>query len=251
MDNPGPKVAVGCGSLLLFLAFCVSAFGAFHVFVDPHGAISADEAMPALAGGVLCMFVDVIIVGVGIALWMRGGASQNAGGVPPVGSMPGLSSPGMSSPGMTAKGTQVMDQNSLPGAPPSAFGGGSLPGAGPMGAMPASAQPQQPWHLLTGCLTLGFVVTLCLAGSGILYFNSEVEHWQSNLESDRYGSYDPYGYGGGYGGADPLIIAIDESAIEENQQYEYASSCCCLFSFFLAFALGGATVRLVMLRRRG
>src|SRR6478609_2199181 len=103
-NNTGPKVAIGCGGVMLLLAFCVTAFGAFHVFVDRGGAISGDEAMPAFLGGFLCMFVDFVIVAIGIALVMRGGGQAQA-----MGSAPGAFPQG---------GTQVMAGNSLPGAPP-------------------------------------------------------------------------------------------------------------------------------------
>ncbi len=85
-SGTGPRVAIGCGGLLLFLAFCVSAFGAFHVFLDRGGAISGDEAMPALLGGVLCMLVDVVIVGIGIVMLVRG--RSNGAPAPMVASMP-------------------------------------------------------------------------------------------------------------------------------------------------------------------
>lgn len=192
----GPKVAVGCGSILLFLAFCVAAFGAFHVFVDPHGHISADEAMPALIGGVLCMFVNFVIVAIGGALWARGGSAGAAGQPqqPPFGSAPGA--PGVS-------------------AAPQAF----------------------PWHFVTGCGSLFFLVTLCLSLSGALYAYSEMERWESMRASDI------------AAGEDPLILMIDDHGVRENEQQTGAGACCCAFSFVLALASGVGTVVLVRRRR--
>jgi hypothetical protein len=213
-NNTGPKVAIGCGGAMLLLAFCVTAFFGFHAFVDRGGAISGDEAMPGFLGGFLCMFVDFVIVAVGIALVMRGGSPGPQGSAMPQGSFP-------------QGGTQVMQ-------------GGSLPGA------PTNAQPT-PWHLLTGCGTLFFVVTLCLSFGGIGYFYSEVERWERNLADDQAHAYDPYGGGGG---VDDLLVMIDQGAVEENEQYTGASSCCCFFSFLMACALGGGTVQLIRKRRQ-
>lgn len=192
----GPKVAVGCGSILLFLAFCVSAFGAFHVFVDPHGHVSADEAMPALLGGVLCMFVDFVIVAVGIGLWIRGNQSAGAGGMP---------------------------QGGMPQ-------GGSMPGA-------PGAQQGVPWHLVSGCGSLFFTATLCLSLSGAGYAYSEVQRWESMRASDI------------AMGEDPLLIMIDDHAVEENTEYAGAGACCCTLSFVLALASAGGTFALIRRRR--
>lgn len=49
----------------------VGLFGAFHVFLDPRGKISADEAMPALIGGGCCSFTSLAIVVVGAVLALR------------------------------------------------------------------------------------------------------------------------------------------------------------------------------------
>jgi hypothetical protein len=188
----GPKVAVGCGTLLMILAVFVAAFGAFHVFIDPHGAISADEAAPALVGGLACMFVDFLIVAIGAALWMRGG--------------------------------------SAPGGAPQMGGGASMPGA-------PAAQQAFPWHLVSGCGSLFFVLTLCLSLGGALYAYSEMERWESMRSSDI------------AMGEDPLLIMIDDGAIEENQQKTGAGACCCGLSFVLALACAGGTFALVRRRR--
>jgi hypothetical protein len=235
-NDTGPKVAVGCGALLLFLAFCVTAFGAFHVFLDRGGAISADEAMPALLGGGMCMFVDVLIVAIGAVMLARGRGGA-PGGMPP-GAVP----PGGTTPSMTPSGTQVMNSGSLPGAPMA----GAMPGAG----MPSPSGT--PWHLLSGCGTLFFVTTFCISLGAIPYFYSEVERWEEHLVEDSTPHYDPYGYGG-YGGSsvDDLLVVIDQGAIEENQQYMGASSCCCTFSFLFALAGAAGTYRLIQRRRQG
>jgi hypothetical protein len=134
-----------------------------------------------------------------------------------------------------------MQQGAFPQGGTQVMNGGSLPGA------PAPTA-QQPWHLVTGCGSLFFVATLCLSMSGIVYFYSEVQRWESNLASDQYPSYDPYGSGSGE--VNDLIVMIDQGAIEENEQYTGASSCCCVFSFLLACSFAGATIRLVQKRRQ-
>ncbi len=195
-NNTGPKVAIGCGGILLFFAFCAAAFGAFHVFVDPHGHISADEAMPALIGGVLCMLVDFLIIVAGIALLMRGGSGAAQGAVA------------------------------------SGGGGGAVQGPG----APA-AQGGAPWHFATGCGALFFLVTSCLSLSGAVYSYSEVERWESMRSSDI------------AAGEDPLILMIDDHAVEENTEYTGAGACCCGLSFLLLLACAGGTA--VLVRRRG
>ena len=61
----GGKVTLGCGALALLASVGVCLFGAFHVFLDPHGHISADEAAPALVFGVFCSLVSVVLAAVG------------------------------------------------------------------------------------------------------------------------------------------------------------------------------------------
>jgi hypothetical protein len=67
----GSGIAIGCGSVLLFLAFCTAAFFGYHVFVDRGGAISANEAMPGLLGGVCCMAIDFVMIVTGIVVFLR------------------------------------------------------------------------------------------------------------------------------------------------------------------------------------
>ncbi len=74
MEPPSPKVGyavTGCGCFLALVAVGVALFGAFHVFIDPRGAISADEAAPALGGGLCCAFPSLIIAGLGVFLAMQ------------------------------------------------------------------------------------------------------------------------------------------------------------------------------------
>ncbi len=92
-DNPTPGYVVsGCGCLLALLSMAVAAFGAFHVFLDPRGRISADEAAPALGGGVCCGFSSLLIVGLGVLLVVQAkksaaarAASEAEGESPPAG----------------------------------------------------------------------------------------------------------------------------------------------------------------------
>lgn len=62
---------IGCGGLLFFVSILVALFGAFHVFFDPRGAISADEALPALLGGACCSFPAFVLIVAGIFLFWR------------------------------------------------------------------------------------------------------------------------------------------------------------------------------------
>ena len=69
-STPG-YITAGCGCLLTLMAMAVGAFGAFHVFIDPRGKISADEAAPALGGGLCCGVLSLLIFAVGIFLAMQ------------------------------------------------------------------------------------------------------------------------------------------------------------------------------------
>ena len=62
---------IGCGGILFFLSILVALFGAFHVFIDQGGAISADEAVPALLGGACCSFPAFALVVGGVFLFVR------------------------------------------------------------------------------------------------------------------------------------------------------------------------------------
>lgn len=76
-----PKVGyglAGCGCLLALLTAGVGLFGAFHFFIDPRGAISGDEAAPAM-GAFCCTFVGLAMAGAGIFLAMRAQKAAAAG----------------------------------------------------------------------------------------------------------------------------------------------------------------------------
>jgi hypothetical protein len=94
MNNAG-KGMIGCGALLLGLCGLAVLFFGFHVFIDPRGGISDDEAMPGFLGGILCGFVNFLVVAVGIFLATRKTEGATGGGAP---GMPGMASaPGVPS----------------------------------------------------------------------------------------------------------------------------------------------------------
>lgn len=183
--NPktGGQIALGCGLLLVLGSCLASGFFGFHVFLDPRGAISDDEAAPGLGAGVLCFLVSVGIAALGAFAAFR----QQASG-------------------------------------PDASGGG---GPGSAGATPGmSAQAPS---LGLGCVGLLTLLLSCVATGAVPYFNSEVERWERMLSEDR------------ATGAAPVILMIDEGAIEERRRSMYGSAasaaCCGLTSVLL---LGGA-----------
>ena len=62
----------GCGGILGLAALALGCFGAFHVLLDPRGKVSAEEALPALAGGIFCLAPPaLLLVGGGIFLAVR------------------------------------------------------------------------------------------------------------------------------------------------------------------------------------
>jgi hypothetical protein len=82
-----PKVGyglAGCGCLLALVTAGVGLFGAFHFFIDPDGAISGDEAAPAM-GAFCCTFVGLALAGAGIFLATRKPAAAAEGGPAPPG----------------------------------------------------------------------------------------------------------------------------------------------------------------------
>ncbi len=101
--SSSPNLGYGvsaCGCLLTLVAAAVGAFGAFHVFLDPRGKISADEAAPALAGGLCCGFMSLLIAGVGVFLAMQAkkksaaeAAAPEEGQAPPAGGAPEAGAP--------------------------------------------------------------------------------------------------------------------------------------------------------------
>ena len=192
--NPsmGGKIAAGCGSLLLTAAFLMTLFGAFHVFLDPGGGISDDEAMPALIGGVLCMMFSMLVVTVGGVLALRS-AQPSAG------------------PAMQGAPMQM---------------GGAAPGAAGF-----------PWHFVSGCGSLFFVLTMCLSMGGAAYTYDDLQTWQRRRDEDiRSGEMD-------------IIVMIDESAIRSREQRLGMSGCCCFSSFLLMAGGAGATIALIRRRR--
>jgi hypothetical protein len=56
---------LGCGSILLAVSLLGTAFCAFHVFLDPEGAISGREAEPGLIIGGIFVVISIILVAIG------------------------------------------------------------------------------------------------------------------------------------------------------------------------------------------
>jgi hypothetical protein len=146
MSEPGSGkriagfVTIGCGGLMLLIALGVTLFCAFHVFIDPHGAISDDEALPGLIGGLACFFFDFVPIIVGIFLARKKAAA--------------------------AAGPGVVATPAGPGAPPM--------GAAPVGTPGVTASPAVkkpfPTQYISGCLTASLLIFV-LGGVGVaLYF---------------------------------------------------------------------------------
>lgn len=70
-QKTGGMITAGCGGLLVLLSTLAAMFFAFHVFVDPRGAISDDEAMPGMLGGCCCSMSSLLILGLGVFLAVR------------------------------------------------------------------------------------------------------------------------------------------------------------------------------------
>ena len=64
--------AAGCGGLLAFLCLVSFCFWAFNVWVEPGGAISADEAFPGVLSSCCCGFISILIAGAGVFLFIKG-----------------------------------------------------------------------------------------------------------------------------------------------------------------------------------
>jgi hypothetical protein len=78
----------------------VTLFSAYHVLIDPRGAISDDEALPFMISGGVCSFFSILIVVLGIFLArkppaMAGGqpGAQGQGGMMPAGGPRGMAPP--------------------------------------------------------------------------------------------------------------------------------------------------------------
>lgn len=70
--SPIPGYALsGCGCLLTLAGVLTALFGAFHVFLDQGGAISGDEAAPAMIGGACCTVPSLLLLGGGVFLALR------------------------------------------------------------------------------------------------------------------------------------------------------------------------------------
>ncbi|HJL20396.1 MAG TPA: hypothetical protein RMH99_32310 [Sandaracinaceae bacterium LLY-WYZ-13_1] len=63
--------AAGCGLLLVLLCFAGFLFWGFHTWVEPGGAISADEAFPGVLGSCCCGIVSLAIAGAGVFVAMK------------------------------------------------------------------------------------------------------------------------------------------------------------------------------------
>lgn len=62
------KPLLGCGGVLLVASFLMTAFCAFHVFVDPKGAISKREAEPFFVIGLILCVVSAVVVAIGSSM---------------------------------------------------------------------------------------------------------------------------------------------------------------------------------------
>ena len=98
-----------------------------------------------------------------------------------------------------------------------------------LGSAPMNKQNSQIGAGCLGCGALFAIVHSCIATSGVTYFNSEVERWE-RMRSEDIAS-----------GADPLILMIDEGAIDDNTTNMQASGgCACCAGFIGLLGVGGA-----------
>lgn len=61
----------GCGLILAALCFLGFLFWAFHTWVEPGGAISADEAFPGVLGSCCCGIISAAIAAGGVFFALR------------------------------------------------------------------------------------------------------------------------------------------------------------------------------------
>jgi len=61
----------GCGALLVFVFFISFLFWGFNVWIEPGGAISADEALPGVFGSCCCVFIGMALAGAGVFLALK------------------------------------------------------------------------------------------------------------------------------------------------------------------------------------
>lgn len=79
-QKTGGMIGAGCGGLLLLSSMASALFFAFHVFVDPRGAISDDEAMPGMLAGCCCSMSSLLILGLGVFFAVRAGKKAQSPG---------------------------------------------------------------------------------------------------------------------------------------------------------------------------
>lgn len=158
------KGLLGCGALLLLLCTASCLFWGFHVFIDPRGAISDDEALPGMLGAIVCGFISAGLAAVGLFLTMRKPSGASAAAGQGAASQPGATS-----------------QPGVPAAPPK-----------PKGPFPT--------HFVAGCLSLLMVLFSCVAFGGSAYFFDRVSSAEMfeefAIEDQRMGR--GYGLGPGY-----------------------------------------------------
>lgn len=63
--------AAGCGLLLALMCFAGFLFWAYNTWIEPTGAISADEAFPGVVGSCCCGFISVLITIGGVVLAVK------------------------------------------------------------------------------------------------------------------------------------------------------------------------------------
>lgn len=197
------KGMLGCGALLLLACTASCLFWGFHVFLDPRGAISDDEAMPGMLGSMFCTMVSVALAVVGAFLTFRKSSAPTAG---PQGSGP----------------------DSTPFRNPSAPETGA-PGSG------APVKKPFPTHLVVGCGSLIVLVFSCMAFGGAGYFYDRAE---SAERFEQWAYDDQARYGTSYG----LGPAYWQRQAEERQQFMMGSLCCGGFFLLMFFGLVGAAV---------
>jgi len=140
----------------------VTLFCAFHVFIDPRGAISRSEAMPGFLAGGFFSFIFLVVMVIGIVLAKKPAAA------PPV---------------AVAGGAVGAAASVAAGAAGAAQG---------VGAAPAKPFPA---HLLVGCGTVAIALMSCSSCSSGAYFYDKANTYD-RLSS--YGSsYSSYGYRSG------------------------------------------------------
>ena len=70
----------GCGALTAMVFFMSVLFWGFNVFIEPGGAISADEAMPGMLGSCCCVLISLGLAAAGLFLAMKAKKDAAAAG---------------------------------------------------------------------------------------------------------------------------------------------------------------------------